>query len=30
VVVTHDRHFLSPGDLVLQLEDGRLVNGPAH
>jgi len=27
VVVTHDRRFITPDDLVLKLEDGRLVNG---
>lgn len=29
VVVTHDRRFLADGDLVLELEDGRLVGGEA-
>jgi putative ABC transport system ATP-binding protein len=27
VVVTHDRRFISPGDLVLEIRDGRLVSG---
>ncbi|MBV8556559.1 MAG: ATP-binding cassette domain-containing protein, partial [Planctomycetaceae bacterium] len=27
VVVTHDRRFITPDDLVLKLEDGRLING---
>jgi putative ABC transport system ATP-binding protein len=30
IVVTHDRRFITPNDLVLELEDGRLVNGEAH
>ena len=24
VIVTHDRRFITPGDLVLEIEDGRL------
>jgi putative ABC transport system ATP-binding protein len=28
VIVTHDRRFITPGDLVLEIEDGRLRNGP--
>jgi putative ABC transport system ATP-binding protein len=28
VVVTHDRRFISPGDLVLEIEDGRVKGGP--
>lgn len=27
VVVTHDRRFIRPDDLVLEIQDGRLVNG---
>ncbi|MBV8267386.1 MAG: ABC transporter ATP-binding protein, partial [Planctomycetaceae bacterium] len=27
VIVTHDRRFITPDDLVLKLEDGRLING---
>ncbi len=27
VVVTHDQRFITPDDLVLELEDGHLVNG---
>jgi putative ABC transport system ATP-binding protein len=27
IVVTHDRRFITPNDLVLELEDGHLVNG---
>src|SRR5271157_2660361 len=27
VVVTHDRRFITPGDLVIELEDGRVVAG---
>jgi putative ABC transport system ATP-binding protein len=33
VVVTHDRRFISPDDLTLEIQDGRLVNGeldPEH
>jgi putative ABC transport system ATP-binding protein len=29
VIVTHDRRFIRPGDLVLEIEDGRLV-GDGH
>jgi len=28
VVVTHDRRFITPDDLVLEIEDGRLKEGP--
>jgi putative ABC transport system ATP-binding protein len=27
IVVTHDRRFITPGDIVLELEDGHLVDG---
>jgi putative ABC transport system ATP-binding protein len=27
IVVTHDRRFISPDDLVIELEDGQVVNG---
>ena len=27
IIVTHDRRFISPGDLVLEIEDGRLKDG---
>jgi putative ABC transport system ATP-binding protein len=27
VIVTHDRRFITPNDLVLEIEDGRLKNG---
>src|SRR5262249_34990931 len=27
VVVTHDRRFITPEDLVLEIQDGRLANG---
>jgi hypothetical protein len=27
VIVTHDRRFLTPDDIVLEIEDGRLKNG---
>jgi putative ABC transport system ATP-binding protein len=30
IVVTHDRRFITPGDLVLELEDGHLVDGHAN
>jgi putative ABC transport system ATP-binding protein len=30
IVVTHDRRFITPADLVLELEDGRLVDGAGH
>ena len=30
IVVTHDRRFITPKDLVFELEDGRLMNGDAH
>jgi putative ABC transport system ATP-binding protein len=29
VVVTHDRRFITPADLVLEIQDGQLVNGEA-
>jgi putative ABC transport system ATP-binding protein len=28
VVVTHDRRFITPDDLVLEIQDGQLANGP--
>jgi putative ABC transport system ATP-binding protein len=28
VIVTHDRRFISPDDLVLEIQDGQLRNGP--
>jgi putative ABC transport system ATP-binding protein len=27
VVVTHDRRFITPDDLVLEIQDGQLANG---
>jgi putative ABC transport system ATP-binding protein len=27
IIVTHDRGFISPDDLVIELEDGLVVNG---
>jgi putative ABC transport system ATP-binding protein len=29
VVVTHDRRFITPNDMVLEIQDGRLINEPA-
>ena len=30
VIVTHDRRFITPDDLVLEIEDGRLKGKPSH
>ena len=30
VIVTHDRRFITPDDLVLEIEDGRLQGGTSH
>jgi putative ABC transport system ATP-binding protein len=30
VIVTHDRRFITPDDLVLEIQDGQLANGNAN
>jgi putative ABC transport system ATP-binding protein len=30
VVVTHDRRFITPEDLVLEIQDGQLAHGHEH
>jgi putative ABC transport system ATP-binding protein len=30
VVVTHDRRFITPADLILEIQDGKLVGGDGH
>ena len=30
VIVTHDRRFITPDDIVLEIEDGRLQGGTSH